>query len=65
MWPPERIVGLRKAFGENQRDFSKRIGVSIDTLQNWEQGRVDTPGIAGKLFGMLEKSLKEEAAVPA
>lgn len=54
MWTPEMIVRLRRSFGENQREFADRIGVAIDTLQNWEQGRVAAPEIAGKLFQFLQ-----------
>jgi DNA-binding transcriptional regulator YiaG len=33
------IAELRSRHGLSQREFSEIIGVEIDTLQNWEQGR--------------------------
>ena len=33
------VKALREKIGLTQVDFSRMIGVSIKTLQNWEQGR--------------------------
>jgi len=32
--------GLRRARGLSQTELAKRAGISIDSLRNWEQGRV-------------------------
>jgi DNA-binding transcriptional regulator YiaG len=36
---PALIAQVRTRHGLSQREFSEIIGVEIDTLQNWEQGR--------------------------
>ena len=38
----------------SQREFAKLIGVSVDTLQNWEQGRRQPSGPAVVLLKVLE-----------
>jgi len=38
------VKGLRERTGLTQSDFSQMIGVSIRTLQNWEQGRREPEG---------------------
>lgn len=54
MWSGEKIASLRKRHRQTQSQFAEYIGVSVDTLQNWEQGRVPAPPIAGKLFDRIE-----------
>ena len=56
--PAERIhfVGepdpreVRKKMGLSQEDFAHVLGISVRTLQNWEQGRRDPTGPAMKLL---------------
>jgi len=38
----------------SQREFAKLIGVSVDTLQNWEQSRRQPTGPAVVLLKVLE-----------
>ena len=33
------VAQLRAHFGLTQKQFAALLGISIDTLQNWEQGR--------------------------
>lgn len=35
----EKIKEARLAAGLSQRQAGKKLGIPIDTLQNWEQGR--------------------------
>lgn len=35
---PAGIRAIRAEFGDSQRGFSNRVGVSIKTVQSWEQG---------------------------
>lgn len=37
--PAPDVATLRAHFGLSQRKFAALLGISADTLQNWEQGR--------------------------
>lgn len=54
---------VRKRLGLSQVDFSKRIGVSLDTIRNWEQGKRCPTGAAKALLKILDKA--PEAALAA
>jgi putative transcriptional regulator len=49
--------------GASQREFAKLVGVSVDTLQNWEQGRRQPAGPSAVLLIVLER--EPEAALRA
>jgi putative transcriptional regulator len=49
------VKGLRERLGLTQKQFSGMIGVSIKTLQNWEQGRREPEGPAKALLRVVEK----------
>jgi len=51
-WAP-RVVSMRKTLGMSQRGFAKLVGVSVKTLQNWEQGRRQPSGPAAVLLTVL------------
>jgi putative transcriptional regulator len=51
-WAP-RVLAMRKTMGLSQRVFSKLVGVSVKTLQNWEQGRRQPSGPAVVLLTVL------------
>jgi putative transcriptional regulator len=51
-WAP-RVLAMRKTMGLSQRVFSKLVGVSVKTLQNWEQGRRQPSGPAAVLLTVL------------
>jgi putative transcriptional regulator len=44
---------MRKTLGMSQRGFAKLVGVSVKTLQNWEQGRRQPTGPAAVLLTVL------------
>ena len=44
---------MRKAMGLSQRVFVRLVGVSVKTLQNWEQGRRQPSGPAAVLLTVL------------
>jgi len=46
----EDVQSLRHEFGVSQSVFAKFMGVSINTLQNWEQGRCQPTGAARVLL---------------
>jgi len=49
------VKELRERLGLTQNEFSGMIGVSIKTLQNWEQGRREPEGPAKALLRVVEK----------
>ncbi len=52
------IRKLRESVHVSQAQFAKMIGVSKDTLQNWEQGRRRPRGPAKALLRVFEKNPK-------
>lgn len=46
---------IRKKLGLSQSRFAAIIGVSVRTLQNWEQGRRSPEGPAKALLRVVEK----------
>ena len=51
--PPAARV--RKASGLSQVEFAEILGVSVRTLQDWEQGRRKPSGAASTLLRIAEK----------
>ncbi|HEX41548.1 MAG TPA: helix-turn-helix domain-containing protein [Phycisphaerales bacterium] len=52
------IRKLRESLGVSQTRFARMIGVSVDTAQNWEQGRRQPKGPAMALLRVFEKHPK-------
>ncbi len=52
------IRKLRKSVKVSQSNFARMIGVSVDTVQNWEQGRRKPRGPAMALLRVFEKDPK-------
>jgi putative transcriptional regulator len=62
----ESLQVVRARLRLSQREFSRLLGVSIDTLQNWEQGRRAPTGPARillKIAAMHPKIVIEAASV--
>ncbi len=49
-YSPMDIKAIRKRLHVSQSQFAHLIGVSVDTLQNWEQGRREPEGPAKVLL---------------
>jgi putative transcriptional regulator len=49
------VKAMRERLGLTQGEFSGMIGVSVRTLQNWEQGRREPEGPAKALLRVVEK----------
>jgi putative transcriptional regulator len=47
---PVDVKAIREALGKSQSEFARMIGVSVATLQNWEQGRRRPEGPARALL---------------
>ena len=50
MFEPEDIKAIRSKLNMSQSEFAFMIGVSVATLQNWEQGRRTPEGPARALL---------------
>tara|TARA_R110002073_G_scaffold276337_1_gene440190 strand:+ start:345 stop:626 length:282 start_codon:yes stop_codon:yes gene_type:complete len=53
-FPP--ISEIRKGVGLSQSEFAKLLGVSVRTLQEWEQGRRLPSGPARTLLAIAHKN---------
>jgi putative transcriptional regulator len=47
---PDSVGAIRAKIGMSQSRFAKLLGISMDTLQNWEQGRRKPSGPASVLL---------------
>jgi len=47
---PADVKAIRENLGQSQSEFALMIGVSVSTLQNWEQGRRRPEGPARALL---------------
>ena len=59
------VISARMKSGLSQSAFAKLMGVSVRTLQDWEQGRREPSGAAKTLIAIAERSpevLREVAA---
>lgn len=53
---PLDIKAIRQQFQKSQQEFAYMIGVSVGTLQNWEQGRRKPEGPARALLKIAAKN---------
>lgn len=51
-----RIRAIRERTRLSQSDFARLIGVSVNTLQNWEQSRRTPTGPAAALLKIVERN---------
>ena len=54
-WKTGDLAALRVYLGLTQKQFANCIGISINTLQNWEQDRRQPEGPARALLRILAK----------
>lgn len=50
------VISARMKSGLSQAAFAKLMGVSVRTLQDWEQGRRQPSGAAKTLIAIAERS---------
>lgn len=48
------VIALRERYGLSQDQFARMLGISVRTLQNWEQGRRRPHGPARVLLRVAE-----------
>jgi putative transcriptional regulator len=63
IFKPADVRAIRTKLGKSQSEFALLIGVSIATLQNWEQGRRRPEGPAQALLRIA--SINPEAVAQA
>src|SRR5579859_4681596 len=61
-FPPLDVKAIRKRLGKSQSEFALMIGVSLSTLQNWEQGRRRPEGPARALLKIAAHNPEAVAA---
>ena len=59
------VKAIRQRLGQSQTEFARMIGVSVATLQNWEQGRRKPEGPARALLTVAAENPKAVAAALA
>jgi putative transcriptional regulator len=62
------VKRIRHAFEMSQSEFAAMLGISIDTLQNWEQGRRKPVGPARVLLRVAAKhpeAVRDAVYLPA
>ena len=52
---PVDVKALRAKVGMTQEEFARAAGISVDTLQNWEQGRRRPQGAAVALIRIVAR----------
>jgi putative transcriptional regulator len=55
---PQSVAEIRSRLGLSQSEFSRLLGISVDTLQNWEQGRRHPTGAARVLLNIASRHPK-------
>ena len=55
---PFNIKAIRTKLNQSQTEFALMIGVSVSTLQNWEQGRRKPEGPARALLRVVSQNPK-------
>ncbi len=62
--PPD-VKAIRRRLEKTQAEFARMIGVSVATLQNWEQGRRRPEGPARALLAVAAANPEAVAAALA
>jgi putative transcriptional regulator len=60
---PLDVKAIRQRLGKSQSQFALMIGVSVSTLQNWEQGRRRPEGPARALLKVAAENPEVVSAV--
>lgn len=52
------IKSIRLRLKVNQNEFSDALGLSLETIKSWEQGRRNPTGLANKVLKLIDKDLE-------
>jgi hypothetical protein len=52
---PTHITAIRKGLNQNISSFARTVGVTRQTVHNWEAGRSTPTGPAAKLLHLIEE----------
>ena len=52
------MKAIRKSVAKTSRDFSRRFGIPVRTLEGWEQGRRQPDPAASVLLRVIERNPK-------
>ena len=56
--PFVRVKAIRKSVAKTSREFSRRFGIPVRTLEGWEQGRRQPDPAASVLLRVIERNPK-------
>lgn len=59
MWRTSRIKALRERYGETQAKFCNRLGISLSTFRQYEQGQMEVMPPVRLLLERLEEDWKK------
>jgi Helix-turn-helix len=59
---PNELRTWRESFGLTQSELAKRLSVTRNTIQNWENGTTALPGMLDQACAVWEDRLKKEMA---
>lgn len=51
----DEISAIRRKVALSQESFARKLGISVATLRNWEQGRRRPTGPARRLLDLIDK----------
>lgn len=57
---PARLKRLRRGMGITQEKLAERLGVTVNSVQNWEMGRRNPDRFIQPALTELEGSISEE-----
>lgn len=60
-WTPDAILALRRACGDSQTAFGKRIGVRQATVSDWERGVSHPDTMARRALDRAARSVKRSS----
>ncbi|MCW8328489.1 helix-turn-helix domain-containing protein [Photobacterium sp. SDRW27] len=52
------IKAIRLRLKVNQHEFAEALGLSLETIKSWEQGRRNPTGLAQKVLKLIDKDLE-------